>query len=297
MFHSIMGHLQTELQPWLSRLIQFISQRQHSSTACDDLFMEVTQRLTTFINSDTIIGESFSKQPFHSQHILMNVNEVVSDFPFGIPTSPVVGPGGAFGAQILHQDMVFNQSDRAMVRTVMSDLLEQYKHESPQDLTMLGLKREPDESVVVSINSRPITVCLAEHGCCEQFTISERGPGGTKGLSKRPKLYFTYCLPIPYCDFMTPEANQALSTFREMVDRMEWLGNGDSEEEVLNQSTAENESAGDSKDEEEALNQSNKPEKDSGSENADPDLGSEKPSFRQPASKRQKQSTSLGSCT
>jgi hypothetical protein len=83
---------------------------------------------------------------------------------------------------------------------------------------------------------------------------------------------------------------------RHMVDRMEWLGNGDSEEEALNQSTAENESAGDSM-EEEALNQSNKPEQDSGSEIADPDLGSEKPSFRQPASKRQKQSTSLESCT
>jgi hypothetical protein len=220
MFRQFFLHLQTELEPWLTRLVSFLDKKPHNSEHYD-CFKGVNERLTKFINKDDL-GKTTTKQPFQSQHILMNYNEVVSDFPFGVPVLPIMGFGGSFGAQLL-QKSVFKGSDTAMVEEVMSDLLKQYSGRSSEDdLTMMGLKRNDSGVVVVAINDLPITVCLSEHGCCEQYYILERGPGGTKGSSVMPKLSSSYCHPVPHYDFMTEQASLAIHTFKKRVDLKQW---------------------------------------------------------------------------
>jgi hypothetical protein len=222
MFRQFFMYIHQELEPWMSRLVISMDV-QSAADSTVDLFTEANKMLTTFINADNAIGDQSSKQPFHSQHILLNLNEVVADFPFGIPICPVIGFGGGFGAQLL-QEEGFNSSDSKMGQQgVMTKLLELYSTEaSNSELAMLGLKRLQDGSVVVAINNLPITVCLPEHGCCEQYYVVERGPGGTKGLGDCPKLTFTYCHPIPRTNFMSEEAALALSTFRLLVESGKW---------------------------------------------------------------------------
>jgi hypothetical protein len=83
----------------------------------------VIGRLATFISDNDGLGSSMSgKAPFQCQHILMNLNECVDDFPLGVPKLPVIRFGGAFGAQLL-QPSTFDPADPVVVERVMQDLL------------------------------------------------------------------------------------------------------------------------------------------------------------------------------
>jgi hypothetical protein len=130
----------------------------------------VIGRLATFISDNDGLGSSMcGKAPFQCQHILMNLNECVDDFPLGVPKLPVIGFGGAFGAQLL-QPSTFDPADPVMVERVMQDLLTKYNQGSGSVLTILGLRKvvssSGSETVVVSANGRPLTTCDPEHGCC-----------------------------------------------------------------------------------------------------------------------------------
>jgi hypothetical protein len=97
----------------------------------------------------------------------MNLNECVDDFPLGVPKLPVIGFGGAFGAQLL-QPSIFDPADPVVVERVMQDLLAKCNQGSGSVLTILGLRKVASSSgsVVVSANGRPLTTCDPEHGCC-----------------------------------------------------------------------------------------------------------------------------------
>ena len=102
------------LEPWFSKLVEStVLLTQGDKT--EDLFSVTTKSLTTFIDSNQAMGDQSYKQPFHSQHILMNLNNLVAGFPFCEPIVPVVGFGASFGAQLL-QDEKFNAEDLDMVK-------------------------------------------------------------------------------------------------------------------------------------------------------------------------------------
>ena len=165
-FRSFFEHLQKELPSWLARQVdRDICDSQH-------LFSETNKLLTKFVNNGIV--DSYHTQPLHCQHMLLNFNEVVDQFPFGAPVTPVVGFGGNFGAQLL-QDKEFKSNDPVMVRNVMSNLLDNYSSRSKSDLLLLGLKKTSDgKGVSVIINGRPLGVCDPEHGCCIQYPVLER---------------------------------------------------------------------------------------------------------------------------
>ena len=169
------------------------------------------------MDGDDAMGDQSYKQPYHSQQILMNFNNLVAEFPLGKPVIPIFGSGGLFGAQLLLEDK-FNPQDREMVESVTTTIMDKLiKHTSPTELAMLGLKRLGNETVVISINELPVTVCLVEHFFGTQLYILERKAGGTIGSSAKPKVASTHCHPIPQVDFMTEEANMALQTYRKVV--------------------------------------------------------------------------------
>jgi hypothetical protein len=144
---------------------------------------------------------------------------VVANFPFGKPVNLVVGFGGAFGAQLL-QEKTFLTSTKNMVKQVMDDLLHRYLQQSASEMCMLGLKVGDDgEGVVVAINKRPLCVDLSEHFCCDNFVVVERGTGGTKGLSKTPKLaYLPIVMVFPATTLRwKPLCLPCLSTKREII--------------------------------------------------------------------------------
>ena len=121
--------------------------------------------------------------------MLLNLNELVAGFPFGQPITPVIGFVARFGIQLM-KDKPFLATDPIKVREVMTSLLEKYSSLKPVQLRMLGLRRlGGSTTVVVSLNDLPLCATDCEHGCCMQYLIVERSPGGTKGLSKLQNLY------------------------------------------------------------------------------------------------------------
>jgi hypothetical protein len=218
MFLQFFNYLQTELLQWFSQLLLI------DVMGTDDLFGTINIRLTKFINDDQGIGDASTKQPFHCQHMLMNFNEVVADFPFGEPVSPVVGFGGAFGAQLL-QKKVFQAHEPKMVQPFMKRLLHLYCQQTPNDLQMLGLEKiDGLVGIFVVANKRPLGVCDPEHGCCIQYPVIERASGGSKGQSSRPKLASSYCHPVPGCTFVIGMkiATEGLKMFKHLVDTKQW---------------------------------------------------------------------------
>jgi hypothetical protein len=216
LFHGFFMHLTTELPSWFSRQVN------RNINDCADLFGETTKLLVKFINNG--IADSYTKQPFHCQHMLLNINEVVAEFPFGAPVTPVVGFGGNFGAQLL-QDKEFKSNDAATVRTVMANLLDHYIQRSPSELLLLGLEKDDDgNGVKVIINGRPLGVCDPEHGCCIQYPVLERESGGSKGMSKHPLLVASFCHPIKGYEFEggMKVAKMALAEFKRLVDEGKW---------------------------------------------------------------------------
>jgi hypothetical protein len=163
-FRRFFLYLESELEPWLYRLVFSLGLRQ-SDCRIDDVFHDVVERLAIFISNDAGLGSSMcTKAPFQCQHILMNLNELVGDFPTGIPKLPVVGFGGAFGAQLLQQ-AIFDTSNTKMVESALTELVGKYNEGSIAHLTILGLKKVEagvcgeKQNVVVAINGRPLTTC------------------------------------------------------------------------------------------------------------------------------------------
>jgi hypothetical protein len=220
-FHQFFKHLGQSLQSWLKSIVRW---RRSKTAPVTDAFSEVNKRLVTFITSSESGIENNAKQAFHSQHILMNFNELIDEFPFGVPKSPVVGFGGSFGAQLL-QEHTFSASNQAMVQMVMTDLLSKYALQKESSLQVLGLENVDGSSVKIAINGRALTTCESEHGCCMQYVVVERRVGGSKGLSHEPKLCFTYCHPIPNSNFRDEIATRSLHIFRQMVDDGCWAKN------------------------------------------------------------------------
>ena len=221
MFRRFFTHVSHQLESWLLKLVESTIHLTEGDKT-DDLFSVTNKSLTAFIDGEHAMGDQSYKQPFHSQHILMNMNNLVAGFPFGKPIVPVVGFGASFGAQLL-QDEKFNAEDSDMIKAVMARILERLEHKTTKsDLTLLGLKKLDDGTVVVAINEMPLTVCLAEHCCCIQLYIVERMTGGTKGSSANPKLASPHCHPIPHTDFMTTVAAEALAMFKKLVVTKRW---------------------------------------------------------------------------
>ena len=227
-FHRFFKYLEAELQPWLARLVVALG-RSPSVFEDKDTFHEVVGRLATFISNDAALGSSMcAKAPFQCQHILMNLNEVVDEFPTGVPRLPVVGFGGSYGAQLLQKE-TFDPSNPAMVETTLSELLEKYNGGSDVDLVILGVKKVAvgvdgkELGVVISINGRPLTTCDVEHGCCITYYYYERKPGCTKGSAKNPKLVFSHCHPIRNACFDDKEAAACVFTFVNEVEAGQWM--------------------------------------------------------------------------
>jgi hypothetical protein len=97
---------------------------------------------------------------------------------------------------------------------------------------MLGLKcLEDSVTVVVAVNCQPLCASDCKHGYCMQYVILERGPGGTKGLSRTPRLTYSYCRPIQCSHFPKEEAGNPLLEFRRLVEAGLWSAKSDSDHE------------------------------------------------------------------
>jgi hypothetical protein len=262
MFFQFFLYLHTEFEPWLRVQIAWLENSQFPDDF--DLFYEFNMRLSSFLGADRGIGSVFSKQAFHTQHMLMNVNEVFDLFPIGRPRKTVSGYGGEFGAKLLsnsgYHPTKYKKGEKtnATVRYsgVMASLLDSYKQQSDSDLKVLGLYFIPETDIneieeyntndedeekekvtirrqgelIVIANGRPLTVCDVEHCCCVQYILVERDIGGGKGLSRTPQTHFTYCQPIRTLDIVSQQAEESVLHFKELVDDKLWLPDDDQDE-------------------------------------------------------------------
>ena len=137
-FRRFFTHLQTHLPSWFEKGVAKISEEENAGLI--HLFKNVNKQLTTFLEATGGLGDTTSKQPFHCQHILLDWNEVVCDFPFGQPFVPIFGFGGIFGARML-QEKTFLPSNQSMVMKVVNELLRNYSNQKTTHLHIMGLKR------------------------------------------------------------------------------------------------------------------------------------------------------------
>ena len=225
-FFRFFRYLAVELEPWLGRTVSGLAQEVFEGV---DTFGKEVKRLATFISQEEGLGSTMcSKAPFLCQHVWMNVNETVDDFPSGMPKVPVVGFGGSFGAQLL-QEATFDSSNPCMVQSVMDELLKEYNGSSCTNLRLIGVEKVvgtqgKEDQVVISNNGRLLTTCDVEHGCCICYYFFERKPGCTKGSAKNPKVKFSHCHPIPTVVFHQEQAEKSLYTFVEEIEGGLWSG-------------------------------------------------------------------------
>jgi hypothetical protein len=55
------------------------------------------------LRDDEALGGIGRKLSFHCQHIMMNCNKLIADWPFGYPKEIIFGYGGEMGVKMLRQ--------------------------------------------------------------------------------------------------------------------------------------------------------------------------------------------------
>jgi len=85
-----------------------------------DIFNECRIALSNFIIGYSP-GLTMQQIQFFSQHVLMNLNKIISNFPVGEPKEIVFGYGSNFGYQILSDSSCKNKNE------AMTKWLEQHK--------------------------------------------------------------------------------------------------------------------------------------------------------------------------
>jgi hypothetical protein len=74
-----------------------------SKEANNDLFGSTRTKFENLLKDDKALDGMGRKLPFHCQHILMNCNELISDWPFGHPKKIIFGFGSEVGVKMLKQ--------------------------------------------------------------------------------------------------------------------------------------------------------------------------------------------------
>ena len=235
-FAKLLKFLRDKLRDgWLTLMLS--GARRTKGKAHIDMFDISRNTLATLLSQTETLGSwNDEKMQFFTQHILMNVNELVNDWPFRIPGEVVLGFGGKFGAKRLARGAVlgfgskFGHSVPHVFALQLTEVRETY---SNRDLTMMGLERlEGTSVVVVSVNQRPICTIEIEHFGCLDMISSEREMGGSRGSSNRYDVTSPHCHPVPNaCYYAHSKAINAVAVaaMKEHKDRVDQMKPGKAE--------------------------------------------------------------------
>ena len=198
---------------WSSVELLPILLNRHQRKKTNDLFRICVDKAASFMC--TLQGNKQSKfHSFHTQHWMMNVNEVIPTFPMGYPRAVYTAFGSEFGMQLSSDARGRSQEE------VFREWLSILHNDISQDVALArGWRRDTKGRLCVKMNSRLLTNLDLEHEFCECMIVVEREPGGTRSFSKRPAVWSPIHMPIP--GLFLPEcvaiAKESLSAFRRMI--------------------------------------------------------------------------------
>ena len=218
-FTRVLRYLGRELSSWMSFLMGGMATRAEGV----DGFDICRNSLATKLSGTEAMGSwNDDKMQFFTQHVLMNMNELVDDWPFGIPKKVVLGFGGLFGAKRLVRGMEEVHSVQEVLHLQLKAVREKF---SERELTMMGLERlEGTSEVVVSINRRPICLVETEHFGCLDMISSERETGGSRGSGNRYDVTSPHCHPVPHARYYSRSKeihNVAVAAIKEYKARVD----------------------------------------------------------------------------
>jgi hypothetical protein len=146
---------------------------------------------------------------FISGHCIADIEEVLTD-PFGPVHKVVFGPGGASGAKLLGKN-----GDKCAIQ-----LLHFFRSKAPPELLdCMGLTRSSPGCVLVSLNSRPISLVDMEFVFCKNH-LAYSHTTGARLVTDLPKPSVPHCHPLPFNppwhQFVTVLANECLQNFHDL---------------------------------------------------------------------------------
>lgn len=230
-FTRVLKFLRDELGAWLTRVVAGVKQRKEKGRVDTpvDVFDVCRSSLGTLLSDPEALGSwNEEKMGFLSQHVLMNVNELIADWPFGVPEKVIPGFGGMFGAKRLVRGVNGETSVAKVLELQLKAVSETY---SESDLKMMGLERlEGSSVVVVAVNQRPMCMVDTEHFGCLDMISSERETGGSRGSGNRYEVTSPHCHPVPNADCFSGSkaiAAVAIAAIEEHKSRVDKEGGGD----------------------------------------------------------------------
>ena len=157
-----------------------------------DLFGKTRILFEHLLRDDKALGGIGRKLSFHCQHILMNCNELIADWPFGYPQQIIFGYGGEVGVKMLRQisSRKFTKEQR------LEAVLDFVKSRDVWELNSIGIELSEENVLRCCLNQREICLADVEHWCCLGFIHCERQPGGSRGFSRTSETTFPHCHPI-----------------------------------------------------------------------------------------------------
>ena len=219
-FTRTLNTIRDSVESWLKDTLFPIIEKENIDT-----FKECIAALSDFIKSSANWNSSESID-FFSQHVLMNINEVISDFPVGEPNEVTFGFGSDFGIRVLKNS---NPSKR---QEYLVEWLKLMERSSDRMLSLLGYQRDQDtNNVVVKANGRRMTTLDSEHYfCVAGYILPQRKSGGTRGFSSNPRLSRKHLYPIKKANFFLDcrsckIAAEAISCYEDSIihDKLNFL--------------------------------------------------------------------------
>jgi len=221
-FQRILSYLSHHLENWLSSITAQVAILK-SATPPVDIFDVCRSSLSSLLSVPQALGSwNGPKVQFFCQHILMNMNELIDDWPFGVPDNVILGFGGLFGAKRLKRGVDENLSIRQVLFLQLDRIRDSV---TDTDLQMMGLERRLGTSIVVVIlNKREICAVEPEHFGCLDMVSSERETGGSRGSGNRYEVSTPHCHPVPHMHFhlLSPEiARVAIMAMKELKAKVD----------------------------------------------------------------------------
>ena len=218
-FNRAMKFVAENLGVWLQESVEMSSSHGSGDETTDLFFDSCITSLSSFLGQSEALGTNGDlKLPFFCQHVLSNMNELVSEWPLGNPNKAISGFGGSFGVRRLQCGM----KEKRSMEEVLALMVESVQRQKDIDLSLVGLMKDTTGVVVVIENGRPVTCLDAEHWCCIMFQITERKVGGTRGLGNSYQVTSTHCQPVRTLQLPNETAKEAVKEYRHLVDSGEW---------------------------------------------------------------------------
>ena len=219
-FDRFFNYIAKELEPWLQRTVLIAEACQPG----EDTFARCRLSLAQLLSGAEALGSSNEKLEFLCQHALMNLNEIVDEWPLGKPLEIIMGFGGKFGLSMLQRELnqkrVRNEPKKSKA-SMMNEILRFACARSDEELELAGLRRD-DQVVVVAINGRPLCRIEPEHWGCIVYGNTERRPGRSRGCGNRYEVTSPHCAPVPNAPPPPKEASRAGKQFKNCVDNGGW---------------------------------------------------------------------------